>query len=128
MSAAPLLLACGNPLIPGDALAFEIADRLQEEGFAVRRITDPLQLLSYDLATSVLLDVAYGIDEPVLLQDVDRLRLSRMVSLHDFDVAYFLKLLRELGALHKLRIIAVPPSWRPEDALPAVRELARSGR
>lgn len=126
------LLACGNPALSLDNLAFAVADALADDladaGVGVERITDPLQLLEHDLADCVLLDVAYGITEPALLTDVDRLKLSRLVSLHDFDVAYFLKLLKELGKLDALRIIALPVEMPLEAARPAVQRLLPSAR
>ena len=46
--------------------------------------------------------------------------LGRLCSLHDFDMAYFLKLMKQLGKLESVRIIAIPPSLAEAEATRAV--------
>ncbi len=119
------LLLFGNPALPEDNLALKVGKLLEGKGHGVLALEDPLGLVDVDLAEYVILDVALGTDEPRLLEDVDRLVLGRLSSLHDLDMAYMLKLLKELGTLGTLRIIALPQHGEAETLLPKVERLLR---
>ena len=119
------LLLFGNPALPLDNLAVKIGKMLEQEGCEILHLEDPLGLLDLDLSQYVILDVAEGIAEPKLITDADKLILGRLCSLHDFDMAYFLKLLTELGKLHSLRIVALPQEGC-SDLLGKVRTLLSS--
>ncbi|MFH1280441.1 MAG: hypothetical protein ABII08_02355, partial [Candidatus Beckwithbacteria bacterium] len=70
----------------------------------------------------VILDVAVGIDKIRVFEDLDKLTTERKTSLHDYDVAMELKLLKKLGRIEKLKIVAVPGDMDREKAL---REIVR---
>jgi len=117
------LLLFGNPALPSDNLAIKVGKGLEKDGHTILHLENPLGLLELDLNDYVILDVAYGIEKVILIDDVDKLVLGRLCSLHDFDMAYFLKLLRRLGKLKKVRILAIPQGMTVTKALPAVRSL-----
>ena len=74
----------------------------------------------------VILDSATGIKSPALIRDLDALASGKTYSMHDFDLALTLKLLRMMGAIDTVRIIAVPSSMTVRSALPAVSRLLSS--
>ena len=119
----PKIIVFGNPALPYDNLALKVGEMLRKEGFSVQHLDDPLELLKIDFARCVILDVAYGIDAARLLTDVDRLVLGRLSSLHDFDMAYFLKMMKQLGKLGAVRIIAIPQGLGAQEAAVQVRVL-----
>ena len=117
------ILVFGNPALAIDNLAVRVGKRLAEEGHTVRHLENPIELLDLDLSQHIILDVAVGIDDVKLIGNVDRLVLGRLCSLHDMDMAYFLKLLRQLGRLDTVRIVALPQGMDEEEALGKARKL-----
>ncbi len=117
------LLLFGNPAIPSDSLAVKVGKELEKEGYETLHLEDPLGLLDLDLSEYLILDVARGLDEPRIVDDPDKLLLGRLCSLHDFDMAYFLKLLKATGRIEKVRIIALPEGLEVEDAVRRVKEI-----
>lgn len=102
------LLVFGNPAIPADNLAVKVGKALEKEGIGVLHLEDPLGLLALNLDDYLILDVAERIAEPRILTNLDNLNLGRLCSLHDFDMAYFLKLMKATGKLDRVRILALP--------------------
>lgn len=117
------LILFGNPALEMDNLAILVGKELAKKGEEVLHVENPLQLADLKLEEYVILDVAEGIREPMIIESVDKLILGRLCSLHDFDMAYFLKLLKELGKIDKIRIIALPQRMRLEEALTGVSAL-----
>jgi Ni,Fe-hydrogenase maturation factor len=109
------VLTFGNPYLENDSLAVKVAQGLDIEGveFIVTANLNDLLGTDYD----AIMDVAYGVPRVVLLDDLERLREHRLVSLHDYDVTYFLKLLKAMGGLQKVRIIAIPVSQQLGEAM-----------
>lgn len=102
----------GNEWIERDSAAYRLMGDLEKSGFDCVHIKDPQQLLPMlERGEKVtLLDVAEGIEEPVVVESLDQLEAGKVSTLHDFDLAFFLKLLKQLGTLdeRQLRIVAVP--------------------
>jgi len=63
-----------------------------------------------------ILDVAKGISKVEVVEDTSFLSSNEMLSLHDFDLQFFLKLLDELGNLGKVKIFAIPLDYDKEKA------------
>jgi hypothetical protein len=117
------ILVFGNPALPSDNLALKVGETLKKDGYDVVHLEDPLGLLKLNLSDAVILDVAEGVQDVTLLTDVDKLVLGRLYSLHDFDMAYFLKLMKQLGKLGTVRIVALPRMTDVPQATESVRAL-----
>jgi len=105
------LLCFGNPYLDEDNLALQVADLIIKDrvkGLEVVKCVSPDEILSYTGKDFFILDVAQGAKEATLIDDIDRLKSASMVSLHDFDLGFFLKLMKETGKLDKVRIICIP--------------------
>lgn len=58
----------------------------------------------------LIVDACQGIDKITEFEDLDRFESLRRVSVHDYEVITELKLLKKLGKIKKLKILAVPIS------------------
>jgi Ni,Fe-hydrogenase maturation factor len=123
------IFVLGNPTYEPDSLALKVGEALEAEGFDVMPIDTPFILMDKldenpkMLDEGVILDVAYGIDEPKLFRDLDKLRTIRLGSLHDFDMAFFLKLLKAADKVKDPLILAIPIESELEAATEEVRAL-----
>ncbi len=119
------ILVFGNPYLEQDNLAVKIGKKLNLEGVEVEHCSKPDDLLNYELENTVILDVAKGIDKVDVFDDIDSLEFSVIFSLHDFDLSYFLKLLKETGKVKTVNIIGIPQGYDEEKALNEVKELVK---
>ena len=96
----------GNEYLEEDSFAWKVAGELKGMNFVPCRSPDDLLDVEDDQIT--ILDVVKGTDDVVIITDAALLKTRNMVSLHDFDLGFFLNLMRELGMDKKLKIIGVP--------------------
>lgn len=100
----------GNPMVAKDTLAVTVAKRLEPDFPGITFIhLDPNEEINEKDLT--LLDVAYGIKKVSIITDLDKLSVGKKVSLHDYDVAFSLKLMKKIGMIDKIRIIAIPMGY-----------------
>ena len=113
----------GNPYLKEDNLAVKIAKKIKVAGVEIVHCTNPDDLLNHDMNQSIILDVAKGIDKVDVFDDIDSLEFSVIFSLHDFDLSYFLKILKETGKLERVKIIGIPQTYDEARAVKEVKEL-----
>ncbi len=102
------LLVFGNPYLNEDNLALIIADNLQRD-FEFTRCTSPDEILNFLGEEIIILDVVKNSGIPMLITDLNQIKKASLMSLHDFDVGYFLALLQNMEMLPQITIIGVPP-------------------
>jgi len=120
------LLAFGNPYLKEDNLALELADLLIKEkikGIDIVKCISPEEVLDYLDKDFYILDVVKDLKKIMLIDDIDKLKSGKMVSLHDFDLGFFLKLMKETGKIEKVKIICVPQTGDIKDLLPEVQKV-----
>lgn len=110
------VLCFGNEYIKEDALAKEIADELNIPGIRLLKCDDLNQIFNYPEKDLYILDVAQGIDKIVVFDDIEKIRTRTIMSLHDFDLGYFLKLMKETGKVDKIKVIAIPVKYKKDRA------------
>ena len=94
-------------MVKKDSLAVTVAKRLTDDFPEITFIhLDPNEEINDKDIT--LLDVAYGIKKVSVIDDLDKLEVGKKVSLHDYDVAFSLKLMKKIGMIRKIKIIAIP--------------------
>lgn len=105
------ILCFGNPFIPEDSLAIRIADHFQKN--PVRNVkfvkcVAPDEVMEYSDKEFFILDLIEGIDEVTLIDGVDGLSNEPKATAHDFDLGFFLRMMKQMGHLDKVRIIGIP--------------------
>jgi Ni,Fe-hydrogenase maturation factor len=106
------ILVFGNPLVAEDSLAIKVAKELQKELPGVQFVHfDTMEDLEKEGPKIIVLDVAKGITKTAMVEP-GQLEMQKIVSLHDFDVAWNIALLKKLGKLKEAKIIALPWSGK----------------
>lgn len=114
------LLCFGNPHLKEDNLVISLAPDLEVAGFQVIRCRSPEEVMYYLDTDCAIVDVARGIAAPQTVTP-DQLRHTTMVSLHDFDLNFFLKLADKLGT--QVTILAIPWDYPRDQVVPAIKNL-----
>ncbi len=112
------ILTLGNEFVEGDSLAKEIGELLKKD-FEVVNVKDSFELMSLlnSKKDFVILDVVQGLNH-VKEISINNLRNDSILSAHDFDAGYVLKLIGK-----DIRIIGIPQEGNKEDILEEVLEL-----
>ena len=108
----------GNPLLDFDNLPLKLAPELQKLfpniNFVVADPNENIEPLNQELT---IIDAVEGIDKVMLIDDLRQLKTEKIYSLHDFDLAFNLKLLKKIGKLNKIKIIGVPMEGNEKEIL-----------
>lgn len=111
----------GNELEEQDNLVVRLVPELRHRFKQVAfRISDPTESLEPSGDPWIILDVGMGIEEVVVVEDLDDLDSVKGQSVHDYDVYMELRLKEKLGKLPKVKIIIVPYRWQEKPALAAL--------
>lgn len=69
----------------------------------------PEEILNYKNHEEIfILDISPDVEDVTLIEDMGMLKKRKMFTLHDFDLNFFLKLMKRLGSLRSIKIIALP--------------------
>ncbi len=123
------ILAFGNPYLNEDNFALKIADSIVEDkikNIEVIKCVSPEEVIHYTEKDFVILDVVKDLKDVILFDDIDRLKANSIISLHDFDLGFFLKLMKETGKLEKVNIIGIPQQGNEENIKKQVLTLIQS--
>ena len=105
------VLCFGNPYLKYDSLAVSIADWFSShpvKDIEFVKCVSPDEVLNYTGTGFFILDVVKDLEEPGLFDDIGMIEVNRLVSLHDFDLGFFLRLMKETGRMDNVRIIGIP--------------------
>jgi len=117
------ILVFGNPLVKEDSLPLRILPKLREKFPSIEfKEFDTAENLEEEGRDLVILDAAKGIDDVILLDGIENIRLSSRYSMHDFDLAITLRLLKKMDVIDSVKIIAVPADYEEKEA---VEEIGR---
>jgi len=100
------ILCLGNEFLKEDSFAKEIGKELEKEGYEIINIQDSFQLmeeLNNNNLEVIILDVAEGLNEVKFL-GIEELSENKIISAHDFDAQFIIKLFKEKN----IRILGVP--------------------
>lgn len=97
----------GNEFVKDDALAKEVVDQINLEHVQFIK-TDRPEIILEEKDTIVIIDVVKCIKELTIIEDIDVLKERNIVSLHDFDLGFFLKLMKTAGTIQTVHIIGLP--------------------
>ena len=106
------VLCFGNEFVKEDAMAKRLADVLEKDGVRFMKCDKVEDVLAWSESHPgeelIILDVVKGISNPIEIEDLSMIKTTDSVTLHDFDLAFFLKLLDATGQIGKVRIIGLP--------------------
>lgn len=100
----------GNPDLPQDSLAFRLIPHLQ-------RILPSAEFIHQDPQEQILppresvwwiIDVVKNISKVQLITNLDQIKNTKTVSLHDYDLATELKLIKKIFPSITIKIVGVP--------------------
>ena len=115
----------GNEFLENDSLAKEIADSIFLKGVHFIKCNDPSEILLEEKQI-IILDVVESIDKVILIEDIDRLKDNHIMSLHDFDLSFFLKLMKGIDQIGKVKIIGIPMKGNKEKITKEVIDIITS--
>jgi len=120
------ILVFGNPLVEKDRLPLELMKELRKEFPQIEfKEFDTAEDLQNEGRELNIIDAVEGIKKVELIIDIDSLQTSKIFSLHDFDLAYTLKLLKKMKMIDSVRIFGVPMNAKKEDAFMQLKELIK---
>ncbi len=112
----------GNPLIEKDSLALKVAEKLKGKlqgiEFVAVQSLDEVKDRNF-----LVLDAAEGVEKVQVIEDLSALATKQPLSGHDFDLGMELKVLKKVGKVGKVKIIAVPVGYKLEKAIEEVKKL-----
>lgn len=109
------ILIFGNPLVEKDNLILKLLPKLKQNHPTINFIhIDPTENLDSFGPDLTIIDVIVNISHPMIITDINQLNLPNVNSMHDFDLAYNLKLLINIGKIKNIKIYGLPHNM-PED-------------
>lgn len=120
------ILVFGNPLVPEDSLAINLIPKLKKL-FPKHKFLhlDPTENIDQYGPELLIIDVVHGIKEPLIITNPDKLSTSKITSMHDFDLAYNLKLLLQAKKIKGVKILGLPYNMDEEEALSSSQSILR---
>ena len=112
------IFVAGNPLLKEDSLPVRLLPRLKRRfpdvAFSEFDPTGNLKVLGRN---PVIIDTVDGIEDFMVIEDLDQIREHKMYSLHDFDLGTNLKLMKKMEMIDSVKIIGIPMEADEEEAL-----------
>ena len=103
------ILVFGNPLLEEDSLPLELLPRLRKTFPEIEfKDFDSSEDLHEEGRDLLIIDSVKGIDQVMLIDDIDFFVLDKAYSLHDFDLGYNLKLMKKANMLDSVKIFSLP--------------------
>lgn len=121
------ILVFGNPLVRKDSLPPSLIGDLSKEFPKIEfKEFDAVEDLQKEGRHLYILDAVEGIDKVEIIKNIDILVTSKIYSVHDFDLAYTLKLLKNTNMIDKVTIIGVPTNISKTDAFSQIKNTINS--
>ena len=122
------ILVFGNKLVEKDNLALKIMPKLQELFPEIQfKEFDPTESLEKETENKNLniIDVAEGINKVRIINNLNQLETIKPYSMHDFDLAYNLKLLKKINLIDNVNIICIPIKMQEQEAIAQTQLILR---
>lgn len=112
----------GNALVDVDSMPLRIKPLLQKEFPNIEFVEfDPTENFPENVHEFCMVDTVKGLAEPRIFTDIDQFLNKKGVSMHDFDLAWEMKLMKKTGKLKKITIIGVPVKGNENDIFPVIK-------
>ncbi len=121
------ILVFGNTLLRNDRLPIMMMKELQKEFPDIEfREFDTVEDLHKEGRSLYIVDTVEGIDHVITITGVDQLITNKIYSVHDFDLAYNLKLLKKADMIENVMIFGIPMAMKKGQALKELKKIIRS--
>jgi hypothetical protein len=112
----------GNPLVEEDSLPLRLIEKLRREfpSLEFREFDTTEDLTGRDLN---IIDTVKGIKKVMVIGDIDKISISKVYSMHDFDLGQNLKLMKKTGMIDRVSIYGIPMGMKESEALSGVIRL-----
>ncbi len=107
------LYVFGNEFLDYDNFALKVAGKLKNA--RIVHCTSPESIFDSSEKDILILDVVKNSKKTLIIDDVSNLKISKMMSLHDFDLGFFLQLMKNMGINRKVKIIGIPQKGNAAD-------------
>ena len=115
----------GNLLVEKDSLPIKLIPYLKKAFPNIDFVEyDPSEDLPIEKEI-VFIDTIEA-DEIMVIEDLNKIKLDKIYSLHDFDLGYTLKLMKKFGMVEKVKIIGLPSNTKIDVAVEKIRECLKS--
>ncbi len=115
----------GNPLLNFDNLPIKLVPELRKKFPDINFIIqDPNENIKPSAnGELIIIDTVININTVIIINNIKQLETGKIYSMHDFDLAFNLKLLKKIGKLKKVKIFGVPPDLNKQTALEQLSKL-----
>ncbi|MDP7141304.1 MAG: hypothetical protein QF362_01770 [Candidatus Woesearchaeota archaeon] len=121
-----LILTFGNEFHKENNPAIKLSEELEIEGFDSMRCYDPGDLFKFqNYETIYIVEVVKDIEKVEVIKDIETLKKQRVYSMHDINIDFFVKSLKELGELKELVIIGIPLECDIEEIKKEIVEIVK---
>ncbi len=121
------ILVFGNMLIKKDNLPLKMMGDLKKSFPQIEfKEFDPSENLKEEGRELYIIDTVEGIEKVEIITDFNDIELSKIYSVHDFDLGYELKLLKKSGMIDKVTIFGVPMNLERKNVFNQLKEKIKS--
>ena len=118
------ILVFGNQLLKQDSLPIKLLPKLRQLYPKIEfKEIDPTEDLENQGKHLTILDTVKGINKVTIITDIKKLHTNKLYSMHDFDLALNLKLLKKLNIIESVKIIGIPMDMSEENALKQISNI-----
>ncbi|HET7345405.1 MAG TPA: hypothetical protein VFJ05_06005 [Nitrososphaeraceae archaeon] len=121
------ILIFGNPIVKRDRIALVLAQNLRKEFPQIQfKEFDAVEDLQKEGQSLYIIDAVDGVNDVTVITDVNSIIVNKIYSVHDFDLGYYLKLLKKMDMIKQVVIFCIPIRVRKELALKQLKQKIRS--
>jgi len=118
------ILVFGNPLLKQDSLPIKLLPKLKQLYPEIEfKEIDPTEDLENQGRHLTILDTIQDIDKVTIINSIDQLHTNKIYSMHDFDLALNLKLLKKLNIIESVKIIGIPMNISENEVIIQISKL-----
>ncbi len=112
----PKVYVLGNPLVKEDSLPLRILPTLREKLPEIEFIeTDTVE--DVEGKNLKIIDTVLGTKDIQVITDINLLVAEKSCTVHDYDLAMMLKLLKKVGKIESVKIFGIPKGMNKDKAV-----------
>ncbi|MCX8158476.1 MAG: hypothetical protein N3D73_02300 [Candidatus Diapherotrites archaeon] len=111
----------GNPLVKEDSAALRIIKKMKIKGVKFVE-TDSLIDHAKDKESLIIMDVVDGIKNAEII-DIDKIEDIKPLSMHDFDLALEIKLIKKIFPERTIKILGIPNISNEKSQLAKIKRI-----